>query len=140
MLEQWTGDDSARYTTAERSEDVVYDSYFTRSSPYFTWSIPYSTRRSRVEYGMDHVKYGLDRVKYEKNQTRQHPRDKTHPRVTAPHIPRGVAEWNMRCCHEWMSFVEWMEPSLILFIYHVELSSASGISELYHEANCSNQE
>ena len=50
------------------------------------------------------------------------------------HIPRGVAEWNMRCGHEWMSFVEWMEPSLILFIYHVELSSASGISELYHDA------
>ena len=76
-----------------------------------------------VEYG---VEYGVVRVEYEKNQTRRHPRDKTHP--------RGVAEWNMSCCHEWMSFVEWMEPSLILFIYHVELSLASGISELYHDA------
>ena len=85
------------------------------------------------------VEYGVVRVQYEKNQTRRHPRDKTHPRVAAPHIPRGVAEWNMSCCHEWMSFVEWMEPSLILFIYHVELSSASGISELYHDAKCSNQ-
>ena len=95
---------SARYTTAERSEDVVYDSYFTRSTPYSTRSIPYSMRRSRVEYGMDRVEYGVDRVKYEKNQTRRHPRDKTHPRVAAPHIPWGIAEWNM---------------SLILFIYHV---------------------
>jgi len=41
--------------------------------------------------------------------------------------------------HEWMSFVEWMEPSLILVICHVELSLASGISELYHDAKCSNQ-
>ena len=35
-----------------------------------------------------------------------------------------------------MSFVEWMEPSLILFKYHVELSTASGISELYHNEKC----
>ena len=37
-----------------------------------------------------------------------------------------------------MRFVEWMEPSLILYIYHVELSTASGISELYHDEKCVN--
>ena len=53
----------------------------------------------RVEYRMVRVEYGVVRVEYEKNQMRRHPRDKTHPPVAAPHIqlPRGVAEWNMRC-------------------------------------------
>ena len=91
--------------------------------------------------------------------------DMTHIARGPPHIPRGPShiprgadewnmgwselnmgwsEWNMRKIkrgdiHEWMSFVEWMEPSLILVICHVELSLASGISELYHDAKCSNQ-
>ena len=33
---------------------------------------------------MVRVEYGVVRVEYEKNQTRRHPRDKTHPRVAAP--------------------------------------------------------
>ena len=55
-----------------------------------TYHMSFMTHISRVEYG-------VDRVLYEQNQTCLHPQDKTHPRVAAPHIPRGVAEWNMRC-------------------------------------------
>ena len=79
---------------------------------------------------IDNARYIRSAVVYEKNQTRRHSRDKTHPRVAAPHIPRGVVEWNISCCHKWMKL------SLILFIYHVELSMASGISELYHDEKC----
>ena len=35
--------------------------------------------RGPVEYEMGRVEYGVVRVEYEKNQTRQHPQDKTHP-------------------------------------------------------------
>ena len=42
---------------------------------------------------MVRVEYGVVQVEYVKNQTRRHPRDKTHPQVAAPHISQGVAEF-----------------------------------------------
>ena len=68
-----------------------------------------------MEYGMVRVEYGVVRVEYEKNQTRRHPRDKTHPRVDEFCRVDGVE----------FDFVH---------ISCVELSLPSGISELYHDA------